>query len=136
MNDLLPVFILTLFALALGGGIVFVTTLLGPQLKNSKIKKQPYECGIEGDEASKTNVSVRFYLTAILFILFDIEIIFMYPWAISFMDSLKNGYGLQSLLAMSFFCFHFHFWFVLGSSLESIRLGLKIKWVWIHLNFL
>lgn len=63
----------------------------------------PYECGIPGQDSDDSKISVKFYLTAILFILFDIEIIFLYPWALSFSDFNDAGLGLYSLGAMSFF---------------------------------
>ena len=69
----------------------------------TKAKSLPYECGIEEEEKEHSRVPVQFYLTAILFILFDIEIIFLYPWALSFRDFLGRGEGLEVLLAMIIF---------------------------------
>ena len=63
----------------------------------------PYECGIPGEEVEDSKVSVKFYLTAILFIIFDIEIIFMYPWAVTFMDFVRQGQGLYILGGMGVF---------------------------------
>ena len=80
-----------------------------------------YESGIPGQATRETKISVKFYLTAILFILFDIEIIFMYPWAITFFDSIKEGYGLYMLGAMGVFVFLFViglFWEVKSKALE------------------
>ncbi len=96
------VFLITLIAL-FGIFLVWGTAKLGPKIKQSSLKKSSYECGIEVQQSGHTKVPVKFYLTAILFILFDIEIIFMYPWAISFGDAITNGYGAQVLAAMGVF---------------------------------
>ena len=69
----------------------------------TQAKSLPYECGLEEEEKENSRVPVQFYLTAILFILFDIEIIFLYPWALSFRDFLARGEGLEVLLAMMIF---------------------------------
>ena len=105
MNDLLPVMVLTLIILTFGTLIVVVTGLLGP-----KLKKKPYECGFESDVSETPHLSVSYYLTAILFILFDIEIIFMYPWALYLKNSLSpEGYGVQAFWAMMVFLLLFIF---------------------------
>jgi NADH-quinone oxidoreductase subunit A len=103
MSTLLPVLILALFVLAFGAVILFVTSSLGPKKKKSAAKMMPYECGIPGQETSDTKISIKFYLTAILFIIFDIEIIFMYPWAVTFVDFLKQGHGLYIMAGMGVF---------------------------------
>ena len=63
----------------------------------------PYECGIPGQDTKDTKISIKFYLTAILFIIFDIEIIFMYPLALKFMDFVKAGQGLYILGELAVF---------------------------------
>lgn len=103
-SSLLPVIILILILLAFGAVIVVGTSLLGPRNKrNNRAQMMPYECGVPGIETNDSKISIKFYLTAILFILFDIEIIFMYPWAIKFMDSLKDGTGGYMLVVMGVF---------------------------------
>ena len=104
-----------------GSGLLFLVSLLGPKPKYSSAKDSIYECGLIVQETGDTKVSVNFYLTAILFILFDIEIIFMYPWAISFKEFLAAGHGLYVLSAMGFFLFIFIFglfWEVKSKALE------------------
>jgi NADH-quinone oxidoreductase subunit A len=103
MSSLFAIILLALFVLAFGGGILFVASKLGPKRDPDPVKGMPYECGVIGEETKDSNVSVKFYLTAILFILFDIEIIFMYPWAVTFIDFLKQGMGLYVLGSMGFF---------------------------------
>lgn len=91
VEQLLPVVILFIFVAIFGAALLFLTSLVGPKLrKNSpdrNRKYMTYECGVEGEESQTTKVPVKFYLTAILFILFDIEIVFMYPWALIFSDT-------------------------------------------------
>jgi NADH-quinone oxidoreductase subunit A len=78
--------VLMLFALAVAatGGMIFFSVLLGKKGKGSKIKDTAYECGMIPIGPGGTRMSVKFYLVAMLFILFDIEVVFMYPWAVIF----------------------------------------------------
>src|SRR5436189_1436222 len=82
-SDFAPIFIQ--FAVA-AGFVVFVmlaTHLLGPKRK-SKIKLETFECGIESQGNARIPISIKYFLVAILFVLFDVEVIFMYPWAVNF----------------------------------------------------
>jgi NADH-quinone oxidoreductase subunit A len=90
---ILPVIVLTLIVFTFGCLLVYVATLVGPKKHPTKAKYMPYECGVPGQENVKSNVSVRYYLTAILFIMFDIEILFLYPWAVAYQDFIDAGYG-------------------------------------------
>ncbi len=103
MSGLLAVLILGAIVAAFGALLLFVSSKLGPKRNNTAAKMMPYECGIPGQETEDTKVSVKFYLTAILFIIFDIEIIFMYPWAVTFLDFVKQGQGLYILGGMGVF---------------------------------
>lgn len=73
-----------------GIGALTVSSLLGPKIK-SKLKDSPFECGVPPVGGTQQRVSVRFYLTAILFLLFDIEVVFFYPWAVVYKDFLPVG---------------------------------------------
>lgn len=82
-QDFIP--ILLMFGVA-GGFVSFVmavTHWLGPR-RNSKIKNDAFECGIEQIGNARTPFSIKYFLVAILFVLFDVEVIFMYPWAVNF----------------------------------------------------
>ncbi len=105
MNSLLPVLVCTLIVITFGAFLLAVAHLLGAKVKGeeSKAKKLPYECGLEGEETSSSRVPVQFYLTAILFVLFDIEIIFIYPWALSFNDFLSEKEGMGALIGLLVF---------------------------------
>jgi len=76
--------VLILFVLAVGatGGMIVMSTVLGKRGSRSKIKDTAYECGMLPVGEGATRMSVKFYLVAMLFILFDIEVVFMYPWAV------------------------------------------------------
>ena len=80
----LPVFLLLILAIALGGGQLLVSAILGKRAPGNEVKNSPYECGIEPEGDAHTRFSVKFYLVAVLFILFDIEVVFLYPWAVHF----------------------------------------------------
>ena len=86
----LPVLILGGAALALVGGILVVSTLVGKRGKRPPIKDTAYECGMLPVGSGTPPTAVRFYLVAMLFILFDIEVIFLYPWAVIYRDMLQT----------------------------------------------
>ena len=93
----LPVLLMLGIAVAIAASMFMATTLLGP--KNPTPEKSiPYESGSETDGARHVKLSVKFYLTAILFVVFDIEAVFLYPWAARFRDL-----GWFGLVEMVFF---------------------------------
>jgi NADH-quinone oxidoreductase subunit A len=83
--DYLPIFIM--FTIALGFAVVslIATHKLGPKRK-TKVKLESFECGIETHGNARVPFSIKYFLVAILFVLFDIEVIFMYPWAANFKE--------------------------------------------------
>ena len=96
----IPVLILMLLAIAIGGVVIVISTLLGP--KNFNLRKDTaFECGMPPVGDAKHRFSVRFYLVAILFLLFDVEAIFFFPWAVVF----KKFLAINSfiLVEMGFF---------------------------------
>ncbi len=88
--EYLPVVLLLLAGLAVGGGALLVSALLGPKAPHP-MKDQPFECGVPTSGNAQQRISVRFYLVAILFLLFDVETVFFYPWAVVFKDFLSAG---------------------------------------------
>ena len=94
MNPYLP--ILMVFVVALGFVVttLVATHLLGPK-RRTAIKDETFECGIESQGDAHTPFSIKYFLVAILFVLFDVEVIFMYPWAVNF-----KALGLKGLLEM------------------------------------
>src|SRR5205809_194981 len=91
IQQLLPILVLIGVVVVFAVVMIGLTSLAGPKPKYSAQKQIPYECGIPGEEAKTTKFPVKFYLTAILFILFDIEVIFLYPWALVYADFLRQG---------------------------------------------
>ncbi len=121
MSQLLPVLALALFVIIFGTALLGLANLISAKAKPNKVKDETYECGIAADTTGPTKIPIKFYLTAILFILFDIEIIFMYPWALTYGDFISQGHGLYILLAMGFFLAVFVFglfWEVRSKALE------------------
>jgi len=114
------VIFITIFILLFGSLLLFLASKVGRKVSDP-VKAQSYECGIPVQEKKDTKMSVKFYLTAILFIIFDIEIIFMYPWALTFRDFLDRGQGIYILVSMGFFLLVFIFglfWEIKSKALE------------------
>lgn len=121
MSQLLPVLLLAVFVVIFGSALLFLASLIGAKGKPNKVKEETYECGIPAETSGPSKVPIKFYLTAILFILFDIEIIFMYPWALTYGDFISGGYGIYIFSAMAFFLLVFIFglfWEVKSKALE------------------
>ncbi|MNJ91090.1 NAD(P)H-quinone oxidoreductase subunit 3 [compost metagenome] len=87
------VIFIVIFIALFGAFLLWVASKTGGKATYDPVKFEPYECGVPAVDKKDTKVSVKFYLTAILFILFDIEIIFMYPWATSFREFIASGQG-------------------------------------------
>jgi NADH-quinone oxidoreductase subunit A len=81
LESYVPLLIFVLIVLGLVGALVTLSFVLGPS-KPYKTKLAPYESGIIPDTPAHRRMSVRFYLTAMLFIIFDVEAVFFYPWAV------------------------------------------------------
>ncbi|MCB0508961.1 MAG: NADH-quinone oxidoreductase subunit A [Chitinophagales bacterium] len=79
----LPVLFMFIVALGFVGLVMGLTHWLGPK-RDSKTKLESFECGIEVQGNARTPFSIKYFLVAILFVLFDVEVIFMYPWAVNF----------------------------------------------------
>ena len=97
IENYLPGLIFIIVGLAIGGIMVALGFVLGPHRPNSE-KLSPYECGFEAFEDSRMKFDVRYYLVAILFIIFDLEIAFLFPWAI-----VLENIGWFGYIAMSIF---------------------------------
>jgi NADH-quinone oxidoreductase subunit A len=95
--DYLPIVIQFGLALAFVAFAMIVSHLVGPK-RHSTVKDASFECGIESIGNARTPISVKYFLTAILFVLFDVEVIFMYPWAVNF-----RGLGREGFIEMIVF---------------------------------
>ncbi|MBI5687439.1 MAG: NADH-quinone oxidoreductase subunit A [Verrucomicrobia bacterium] len=89
-NQYLPIGMLIVIALAFSAGLLAMSTLLGQKGRRPAIKDTAYECGMLPITAAHTRFSVKFYVVAMLFVLFDIEVVFLYPWAVVFKSLLKE----------------------------------------------
>ena len=97
LENYLPILIFMAIGLFLGVALLVVNRFLSPNRPNSE-KLSPYECGFEAFEDSRMKFDVRYYLVAILFIIFDLEIAFLFPWAVAL-----NEIGMAGFLAMVLF---------------------------------
>jgi NADH-quinone oxidoreductase subunit A len=86
----IPILFLLAAAVGFAGGTLAISILLGKYAKSSKAKDSAYECGKDPIGEGTSRFSVKFYLVAMLFILFDIEVVFMYPWAVVYRDMLAE----------------------------------------------
>jgi NADH-quinone oxidoreductase subunit A len=84
-TDYIPIVLMFLVALGFVVTTMVATHLLGPKRK-TKIKLDSFECGIESHGNARLPFSIKYFLVAILFVLFDVEVIFMYPWAVNFKE--------------------------------------------------
>ena len=83
--DYLPIVMMFLVAFGFVATTMFLTHKLGP-IRKTKIKLESFECGIHSEGNARLPFSVKYFLVAILFVLFDVEVIFMYPWAVNFKE--------------------------------------------------
>jgi NADH-quinone oxidoreductase subunit A len=96
-NPYFPVLVLMAIAVAMSVGFVLLSQALGPK-RYDRIKFDVYECGVDPVQPAAVRISVKFYLLAILFILFDLESAFLYPWAVLF-----RSLGLFGFIEMAVF---------------------------------
>jgi NADH-quinone oxidoreductase subunit A len=97
LDNYLPVLLFILVGIGVGIGPMLLGKILGPS-RPDPAKLSPYECGFEAFEDARMQFDVRYYLVAILFILFDLEIAFLFPWAVSL-----GTIGFVGFLAMMVF---------------------------------
>jgi NADH-quinone oxidoreductase subunit A len=90
-SDYVPVLILVVLAALLSASQLVVSWVLGKRGTHNTVKDSAYECGMPPTGEAHTRFSVKFYLVAVLFILFDIEVVFLYPWAVHFGSGAPDG---------------------------------------------
>lgn len=105
--DYIPIVLMLIVAVGFVGLTMLATHYLGPNRK-TKIKQESFECGIEVQGNARTPFSVKYFLVAILFVLFDVEVIFMYPWAVNFKDLGLTGF-LEMMTFLLFFIIGFYY---------------------------
>ena len=101
LENYFPILLFILVGLAIGLGPLILGKILSPHKPDAE-KNSPYECGFEAFEDARMKFDVRYYLVAILFILFDLEIAFLFPWAVNLREASEQS--AFSFWAMMFFC--------------------------------
>jgi NADH-quinone oxidoreductase subunit A len=94
LGQYLPVLMLGALAVLFSAGMLIGSVVVGKKGKRLPIKDSAYECGMLPVGPGNSRLSVKFYLVAMLFILFDIEVVFLYPWAVVYRTMLKENAGL------------------------------------------
>jgi NADH-quinone oxidoreductase subunit A len=95
LEQYFPILLFIVVGLALGGVLLTVGSIVSPNRPDPE-KLSPYECGFEAFEDARMKFDVRYYLVAILFILFDLEIAFLFPWAVTLNDI--GAFGFWSMM--------------------------------------
>jgi NADH-quinone oxidoreductase subunit A len=106
-----PVLLQGLIAMAVATGMLGISYLLGKKVRN-RVKDSPYECGIEPTGSARERFSVKFYLVGMLFILFDIEAVFLYPWVVVYREPglSKFLFGEMLVFVILIVCGFFYIW--------------------------
>ena len=104
-----PVLVQAILAMALAAGLLTVSRLLGKRVRN-RVKDMPYESGIVPTGDARQRFSVKFYLVAMLFILFDIEAIFLYPWAVVYRELKMTAFVEMLVFVILILSGFFYIW--------------------------
>ena len=91
LREYLPVLLQIIVAVLFAGSALLVSVVVGRSGKRTRAKDTAYECGMLPQGEAQPRFSVKFYMVAMLFILFDLEIVFMYPWAVVYRDAVKQS---------------------------------------------
>jgi NADH-quinone oxidoreductase subunit A len=109
LESYLPVLLFILVGIAVGVGPMLIGKLVGPHRPDSE-KLSPYECGFEAFEDARMKFDVRYYLVAILFILFDLETAFLFPWGVALRDIGWEGYASMVVFLFVFIVGFVYIW--------------------------
>src|SRR5450755_2276582 len=104
-----PVLVQTVLAVLVAGALITLSFVLGKRVKN-RVKDTPYESGIAPTGSARERFSVKFYLVAIVFILFDIEAVFLYPWAVVYRELKMFAFVEMLLFIVLIVCGFFYMW--------------------------
>lgn len=103
LADYIPVLIQIILALLLTVVLLSASIVLGQRSNANKITATPYECGINPEGTAHPRFSIKFYVTAMLFLIFDIEVVFLIPWATIYKEFLANGIPIYFPILFFFF---------------------------------
>jgi len=104
-----PLFLQVLIAMAVAGGMIGGSYVLGKRVRN-RVKDTPYECGISPTGSARERFSVKYYLVGMLFILFDIEAVFLYPWAVVYRELKLFAFIEMFVFIVLILCGFFYIW--------------------------
>ena len=127
MDSILPIFLFLLFAGLVAAGLLVVGRLIGPR-RTSAVKQMPYESGMDPLHDARRRFDIRFYLVAIAFLVFDVELLFLYPWAVASGYSETNAAGTQTVESL---VEGYNRWLVFGEVmvfLALLALGFVYAW--------
>ncbi len=102
LTDFLPLFLMMAIAAGLAYTLLLLAEVLGPKRPNYT-KEGAYESGMDPVGTARERYSVKFYLVAMIFIIFDVEVVFMYPWAVSFHEFIDAGIGFGAIMVIAVF---------------------------------
>ena len=102
-TDFLPVPIYVVLAIALVALPLVIQYIVSPRHSKGGEKLESYECGEVPEGSAWVKFNVRFYVIALIFIIFDVEVIFLFPWAVVFQDLLSQGFGFLAFIEMFVF---------------------------------
>ena len=97
LDQYLPIILMLIAGISVAAGIIILSAIFGPKSKN-QAKDEPYECGIRTEGLKPGRYSVRFFIVALLFLLFDVEVAFLFPWAV-----IVKKLALLGLIEVGFF---------------------------------
>lgn len=124
LADYLPILMLLGLSTLFGAGSVWVAQRVGPRRPNPA-KEAPYECGIVPERVPAERFPVKFYLIAMLFIIFDVEVIFFYPWAVIFRELRLFGLAEMAIFVGLLAVAYFYVWRSGGLEWEEERVSLR-----------
>jgi NADH-quinone oxidoreductase subunit A len=104
-----PILLQIVIAMAVAGGMLAGSYFLGKKVR-SAVKSQPYECGIVPTGSARERFSVKYYLVAMVFILFDIEAVFLYPWAVVYRELKLFAFTEMLVFILLVLCGFFYIW--------------------------
>src|SRR3954465_15471067 len=104
LRDYVPILLQIVVAVGFAVSALVVSVLLGKTGRRTRVKDTPYECGMLPEGGAQPRFAVKFYLVAMLFILFDLEVVFMYPWAVVFREFVAEKGTVIFYSMLSFVC--------------------------------
>jgi len=109
LQNYFPVLVMFVIALALSTIAIFLSSIFGPH-RNFKVKKEPYECGIKTDGAKYLKTPIKYYVVALLFLVFDLECVFLFPWAVHYKSLGLFGFIEMFIFIVILFICYIYVW--------------------------